>query len=211
MTQWHNRFRSPYVGTNSLDSSGRTEETTDATIYAGLRLWRGTEVWLNPELDQGFGLSNTVGVAGFPSAEAYKIGANAPYLRLPRAFLPQTITLDGAPGPVESSANQLAGTIPSQRVIVTVGKFSATDIFDANSYAHDPRADFFNWSVIDAGPFESTHTLTVGLWRESKHHRQALSAEWLHMYGPDGGGARLQVLCCHVSRPRFEICPPECL
>ena len=70
VTQWHRPFRSPYSGPNSLDANGRTEETTDATLYAGLRLWRGAELCLNPEIDQGFGLSNTVGVAGFPSGEA---------------------------------------------------------------------------------------------------------------------------------------------
>ena len=154
VTQWNNRFRSPYAGTNSLGAAGRTEETTDLTIYAGIRPWRGAELWLNPELDQGFGLSSTVGVAGFPSGEAYKIGANAPYLRLPRAFLRQTIAMGGPPEPIEASANQLAGQASAERVVLTVGKFSATDIFDTNSYAHDPRADFLNWSVIDAGPFD---------------------------------------------------------
>ncbi len=28
------------------------------------------------------------------------------------------------------------------------------DIFDTNSYAHDPRGDFLNWSLIDAGTFD---------------------------------------------------------
>ena len=36
----------------------------------------------------------------------------------------------------------------------TVGKFAVTDVFDASQYSHDPRADFFNWSVIDAGTFD---------------------------------------------------------
>ena len=154
VTQWHRRIRSPYAGANSLDAAGRTEETTDATIYVGVRLWPGLEFWLNPEVDQGFGLSNTVGVAGFPSGEAYKVGANTPYLRLPRAFLRQTIALGSAFEPITGAANQLSGMEPSQKVVLTVGKFSATDIFDTNSYAHDPRADFLNWSVIDAGPFD---------------------------------------------------------
>ena len=109
VTQRHDRFRSPYAGTNSLVASGRTEETTDATLYAGLRLWHGAELWADPELDQGFGLSNTVGVAGFPSGEAYKVGANPPYLRLPRFFLRQTIPLGSSDEPVAAAANQLAG------------------------------------------------------------------------------------------------------
>ena len=36
----------------------------------------------------------------------------------------------------------------------TIGKFSVTDIFDTNAYAHDPRADFLNWTAIDAGSFD---------------------------------------------------------
>jgi high affinity Mn2+ porin len=154
VTQWHNRFRSPYSGTNSLQANGRTEETSDITVYGGRRLWKGAELWLNPEVDQGFGLDNTVGMAGFPNGEAYKIGANTPYLRLPRAFIRQTIDLAGASNPVLPSANQLAGTRASDNVTITIGKFGVTDIFDTNSYAHDPRADLLNWSIIDSGAFD---------------------------------------------------------
>jgi high affinity Mn2+ porin len=154
VTQTHPVFHSPYAGVNSLKPNGRTEETTDITLYAGVRLWRGAELWLNPEIDQGFGLSNTVGMAGFASGEAYKVGANAPYLRLPRAFIRQVIPLGGGDDRVESAANQLAGTRAANNVVLTVGKFSAVDVFDTNHYAHDPRADFLNWSVIDAGAFD---------------------------------------------------------
>ena len=37
---------------------------------------------------------------------------------------------------------------------LTVGKFSVVDVFDTNSYAHDPRGDFLDWSVIDAAAFD---------------------------------------------------------
>ena len=87
-------FRSPYVGQNSLIPN-QTAETWDVTFYAGLRLWQGAEFWFNPEIDQGFGLSGTVGVAGFPSGESYKVGAVYPYARLHRMFIRQTIDLGG--------------------------------------------------------------------------------------------------------------------
>ncbi|MDF6581120.1 carbohydrate porin, partial [Escherichia coli] len=74
VTQWHPSFRSPYSGTNSLTPDNNTKETVDVTLYLGLRLWKGAELYANPEIDQGFGLSNTVGLAGFSSGEAYKIG-----------------------------------------------------------------------------------------------------------------------------------------
>src|SRR5262249_52796725 len=54
LTQYAPPFRAPYRGANSLDrNAGR--ETWDATLYAGRRLWDGAELWVNPEIDQGFG------------------------------------------------------------------------------------------------------------------------------------------------------------
>jgi high affinity Mn2+ porin len=38
--------------------------------------------------------------------------------------------------------------------VFTIGKYSIVDIFDTNRYAHDPRHDFLNWSIIDQGAFD---------------------------------------------------------
>jgi high affinity Mn2+ porin len=146
-------FHAPYSGPNSL-SPAANRETIDATLYLGARLWRGAEIWIQPEIDQGFGLDNTLGVAGFPSGEAYKVGANHPYLRLTRAFVRQTLDEGGDREPVEGVANQLGGSRRLDRWVFTVGKFGVTDIFDTNQYAHDPRSDFLNWSVLDGGAFD---------------------------------------------------------
>jgi high affinity Mn2+ porin len=146
-------FRAPYHGPNSLDSNaGR--ETWDLTVYAGIRLWEGAELWVNPEIDQGFGLSSTLGIAGFPSGEAYKIGASVPYARLPRMFVRQTIDLGGGTEKVEAGINQFAGSQTADRLVITVGKFSVSDIFDTIGYAHNPREDFMNWALVDAGTFD---------------------------------------------------------
>jgi high affinity Mn2+ porin len=146
-------FKAPYRGPNSLSPRiGR--ETVDVTLFIGARLWPGAEGWITPEIDQGFGLDNTLGVAGFPSGEAYKVGKNQPYLRLPRVFVRQTVNLDGTTEGVEAAADQLRGTRSADRWVFTVGKFGVTDIFDTNQYAHDPRSDFLNWSAVDAGSFD---------------------------------------------------------
>jgi high affinity Mn2+ porin len=129
-------------------------ETTDVTLYAGVRLWKGAEAWVTPEIDQGFGLSGSVGAAGFPSGEAYKVGADYPYTRLHRAFLRQTIDLGGDAQKVDAGLTQFSGSQTSDRLVFTVGKFSVGDIFDTNKYAHDPRADFMNWTIIDTGTFD---------------------------------------------------------
>ncbi len=147
-------FTSPYRGPNSLDAGTRGRETFDATLYAGLRPWRGAEIWIDPEIDQGFGLSDTLGAAGFPSGEAYKVGKSDPYLKLQRLFLRQTIDLGGETEAVAADANQMAGHQTADRLVLTVGKMSVGDVFDTNKSAHDPRADFLNWSIIDTGTFD---------------------------------------------------------
>jgi high affinity Mn2+ porin len=146
-------FNAPYAGINSL-TPDRGAETVDVTLYLGARLWPGAEGWIDGEIDQGFGLDDTLGVAGFPSGEDYKIGKNQPYLRLPRVFVRQTLNLDDASQPVDAAANQLGGLRSANRVVITIGKFSLTDIFDTSQYAHDPRMDFFNWAAVDAGSFD---------------------------------------------------------
>ena len=146
-------FNAPYRGPNSL-SPNSGAETTDATLYLGARLWQGAEAWLNGELDQGHGLDDTLGAAGFPSGEAYKVGKNQPYLRLQRAFVRQTFNLEGDAEQVESAANQLRGSQSEDRVVITIGKFGVVDIFDTNRYAHDSRGDFLNWTAIDTGTFD---------------------------------------------------------
>ena len=148
-----NSFNAAYAGPNSL-SPRQGRETTDLTLYAGARLWSGAEIWINPEIDQGFGLDNTLGVAGFPSGEAYKVGKNQPYFRLPRIFARETLDLDGDREAIEAGANQLAGFHSTNRWVFTVGKFSVADMFDTNQYAHDPRNDFLNWAAVDAGSFD---------------------------------------------------------
>jgi high affinity Mn2+ porin len=146
-------FRAPYSGQNSL-ASNAGRETLDVNLYLGFRPWKGAEIWIDPEIDQGFGLSGTFGVAGFPSAEAYKVGSAYPYARIPRAFLRQTIDLGGDTQKVDAGFNQFAGTQTTDRIVITVGKFAVVDIFDKNKYANDPRGDFLNWTLVNTGTFD---------------------------------------------------------
>jgi high affinity Mn2+ porin len=153
VNQYDPPFRAPYGGRNSLAPNiGR--ETADFTVFAGVRLWQGAEAWINPEIDQGFGLSGSVGAAGFPSGEAYKVGADYPYTRIHRAFLRQTIDLGGEVQKLDPGINQFSGSQTSDRLVFTIGKIGVVDIFDTNKYAHDPRGDFLNWSILDTGTFD---------------------------------------------------------
>ena len=174
--QYAPSFHAPYHGPHSLNSN-EARETWDVTLYAGIRLWEGAEFWINPEVDQGFGLTDTLGLAGFPSGEAYKVGERYPYARVPRLFIRQTILLGGDPQKVEAGINQFPADITSDRLVLTVGKFSVSDMFDDNRYAHDPRNDFLNWALVDAGSFDyaaDAWGYTYGAVVEGYHEAWAL-------------------------------------
>jgi high affinity Mn2+ porin len=154
IVQYHPAFRSPYRGANSMDPGSRGNETVNATAYLGARLWDGAQAWANGEIDQGFGLSNTLGIAAFPNGQGSKVGKSEPYFRLHRLFVRQSFDLGGEEEDVASAANQLGGSRRHDNLVITVGKFSTVDVFDTNSYAHDPANDFLNWALIDTGSFD---------------------------------------------------------
>jgi high affinity Mn2+ porin len=152
ISQYAAPFRSPYQGANSLASnSGR--EGWDVTLYAGLRPWRGAEIWINPEIDQGFALSDFHGVAGFVNNDPSK-GSSYPFARIQRAFFQQTFDLGGEVQKVDADLNQFAMTETENRVVVTAGKFATGDIFDLNKYAQDARQDFMNLAVVSTGTYD---------------------------------------------------------
>ena len=153
MEQYAPPFHSPYVGQNSLiPNQGR--ETWDTTLGVGVKLWQGAEFWFDPEIDQGFGLSATEGIAGFPAGTAFKVGSSVPYARLHKAFVRQTIDLGGEVQKVDAGFNQFAGSQTADRLVITIGKFAVTDVFDTNKYANNPRHDFMNWALINTGTFD---------------------------------------------------------
>ncbi|MGA8650963.1 MAG: carbohydrate porin, partial [Xanthobacteraceae bacterium] len=90
----------------------------------------------------------------FSSATAFKIGSTFPYSRIQRTFVRQTIDLGGETRKVDADFNQFADSQTANRLVITIGKFSVSDVFDTNKYAQNPRKDFMNWALIDAGSFD---------------------------------------------------------
>jgi len=177
-------FRSPYQGTNSLPGGGMTRETWTNTAFLGWRLWDGGEFYFNPELAQGFGLNSTLGLAGFSNGEAQKGGAPYPRLRAQRYFFRQTFGLGGEQENVEDGPNQLAGKRDIDRVTLTVGRIAVGDIFDANTYAHDPRADFQNWAMWSSVAYDFPADLpgfTRGVVAELNRKYWTLRGGWFQV------------------------------
>jgi high affinity Mn2+ porin len=164
-------FHSPYIGPHSL-SPNQGRESLDFMYFIGVKLWKNAEVWIDPEFNQGFGLSNTEGIAGFPSGASFKVGSAVPYARIQRFFLRQTIDFGGKTEKVQADQNQSAGSSTTNRLVLSVGKFSISDVFDQNKYAQNPRKDFMNWALIDGGSYD----YAADAWG----YTYGAAAEWYH-------------------------------
>ena len=78
-----------------------------------------------PEVDQGFGLDGTLGVAGFPSGEAYKVGKDQlPICGCSGSFCARPSTWAAKARRSDPDQNQLGGSQTANRLVLTVGRFS---------------------------------------------------------------------------------------
>ena len=154
LAQGYPAFRALYTGPNSLTPSPQAQATWSNSLFLNVRLWQGGELYYNPELLQGFGLSDTVGAGGFPSGEAQKSNFPYPHYNASRLFLRQTFGFGGEQEELASGPTQLPGKVDVSRLTIQLGKFAVPDIFDGNAYAKDARKDFMNWAMWAPGAFD---------------------------------------------------------
>ena len=86
LPQAHGSFSSPYSGLNSLSASPEFKTSFTSTLFLGHTLWKGGEIYFNPEVSGGTGLSQTKGIAGFPNAEIYRVDDANPKFNLSRLY-----------------------------------------------------------------------------------------------------------------------------
>ncbi|QKJ31859.1 carbohydrate porin [Mucilaginibacter mali] len=169
ITQNKPSFSAKYSGDNSLQTVGETQTSLTTSFYGGARLWKGAQVYFNPEMSGGAGLSKTLGVAGFPNGETFRVGGDAPKIYIARLFYTQNFEWGKDKDVVDDEANQLAGTLSKRHFSFTIGKFGMADYFDANGYSHDPRTQFMNWSLMSNGAWDypaNTRGYVMGLYTE---------------------------------------------
>lgn len=192
VVQGYPRFPARYDGPNSFPSGGKANFGSTTNIFAGLRLWDGGAVYLNPEIDVGYGLADSVGAASYVNGAVAKVGRAAPYMRFQRYFLRQIIGLDsggergndpdvGSRSEVlESVQNQVSGLVDKDRIIVTLGKFAVGDVFDDNIYAHDPTTGFLNFAFNSMGALDYA--------ADSWGYTHGLAVEWKQDWWTARGG-----------------------
>lgn len=144
-------FPAEYSGADSLEPHGEIKDTFSFDVTATVHPWRGGEFVADVLSWQGYGLSNTTGVAGFPNGEAYRVGKTYPDAVLLRAYLRQMVSVGGK---CDSGAASNAAGGDARRLTIMVGHFSAADVFDKNAYANDARTQFLNWALINNPAFD---------------------------------------------------------
>ncbi len=147
-------FHAPYAGPNSLPNNAQSATSVTSTLFLGARLLPGTEVYLDPELSGGRGIGGAVGLAGFPNGEIYRVGDPQPTLYTARVYVQQRIGFGGGVERIKDDQNQIAATADADRLTIVLGKFALTDFFDDNAYAHDPRTQFLNWTLMGAAAWD---------------------------------------------------------
>jgi len=170
----NHRFNS---GIYSLNSLKDTESTQSYTFYLGYRINHNLDIYVDPEWSLGNGINNGTGIASYPSGEVIRVpapgtpGASAvPYFA--RAFIKYSIPISGSFKQVEGNINQIPGKISNNNIVINAGKFSASDVFDQNSYANSGRNQFMNWSFIN--------NLSYDYAADLRGYSYGASVEWNH-------------------------------
>jgi len=165
-------FHSPYSGNDSLSGKNQRQNSITSTLFMGARLLPGTEVYLNPEIAGGRGLSGANGLAGFPNGEIPRVGDPAPTLSTARLYLLQRIGFGGGREKQDDGNNQLAQTLDADRLTLVAGRFALTDFFDNNAYSHDPRSQFLNWTLMAAGAWDYPADTRGYTWGSMAEYRE---------------------------------------
>jgi high affinity Mn2+ porin len=168
--QGYPSFSARYSGANSFPPRGELRDGSTTDVFAGIRLWEGAAVYVNPETNGGFALGqgngNVTGAASYPNASFTRGTSGSPYLRFMRYFLRQTIGLGGGDDAgsssegahsvqLEAGAGQIARRVDRNRITLQVGKYAVNDTFGTNAYASDPTHDFLNFNFSNAlGSFD---------------------------------------------------------
>jgi high affinity Mn2+ porin len=220
--QGYPSFPAEYTGLNSLTPRAQVKDTVSVDVMGGVRLWRGGEFFGDLIIWQGYGLSNTLGMAAFPNGEAFRIGRTYPDAYLCRAFIRETIGFGGEKEATDDEPTELRGKKDVRNLTFTVGHLSAKDIFDNNAYANDSRSQFMNWSLMANNAWDypantlgftngaaaelnmRTWTGRIGIFQVSKvanglrmdwnlAHAWSAAAEFERRYSPKGHAGTLRL------------------
>lgn len=167
--QTHPPFDAKYTGPNSLQPDYEKATSRVLTLYMGYQFTNSIETLVDVEEAGGQGLSQALGVAGFPNLDVVRNPtlSQAPYIA--RAMFHSVIALspervEADPGPLSTFAE-----LPARRLEFRAGKFGLVDFFDVNGVGSDSHLQFMNWAVDQNGAYDfaaDTRGYTYGMIAE---------------------------------------------
>ena len=120
-------------------------------MTGGARLWRRGEFFAGVLIWQGYGLSNTLGAAGFPNGEAFRMGRTYPDGSVCGAFIRETIDFGGERKRPMTRRSKLGGT-------------SVTLALKARDQGSSPLRATEGWRFVRICPLISADSMRAELW-----------------------------------------------
>src|ERR1700693_2708514 len=154
IAQGHPSFSAKYSGAHSLDPRREIRDSRVMTLFTGLELTHSTEILFDPEITQGHGISDALGLAGFTNLDVVRnpdLGS-APYIA--RVMIHQIIPLSHETSPQPRGPLSLFTQLPLRRLELRAGKMALTDFFDVNAVGGDDHLQFLNWTDVNNGAYD---------------------------------------------------------
>ncbi|MFZ0589794.1 MAG: carbohydrate porin [Bryobacteraceae bacterium] len=164
--QQHDSFPAEYSGPNSLRSSPEHATSRVLTLCTGFEITNNLEILADVESAGGNGLSNALGVAGFPNLDVVRNPtlSSDPYVA--RVMLHYILPLSSEMEEATRNPLSLASSLPVRRLEFHLGKMSTVDYFDTNAVGSDSHLQFMNWTTVNSGAYDyaaDTRGYTYGL------------------------------------------------
>lgn len=199
----HGAFPALYSGPNSFLPVKEHATSRVETLYTGFQITNQLEFLFDIESAGGAGLSNALGIAGFPNVDVVRNPSLSENPYVSRVMLHYTIPLSKETTEATRNPLALSSTVPVRRLELRLGKMSTVDFFDLNSVGSDSHNQFMNWAVVNNGAFDyaaDTRGYTYGFLAE--YYDKAWAARFGEMLMPTVANGI--VLDWDIARARGE-------
>lgn len=158
ISQGHGAFPALYSGPHSLKAKGEVATSRIFTLYTAARLTNSSDVVFDLEEAGGNGISNSLGLAGYPNIDVVRIpGEGTPLSMAPyvaRVIFRYVFPLSDETEDADVGPLGMLKSLPVRRLQFRAGKLSLADFFDVNDVGSDSHLQFMNWTVVNNGAWD---------------------------------------------------------
>src|SRR3984885_6421310 len=205
--QQHGDFDAAYSGPNSFSADKEHATSRVETLYTGFQITKNLEILTDIKSAGGAGLSNALGIAGFPNVDVVRNPSLSEYPYISRVMLHSTIPLGKETTEATRNPLALASIVPVRRLELRLGKMSTVDFFDLNSVGSDSHLQFMNWGAGNKCAFDypaDTRGYTYGFVAE--YYDKVWAARFGEMLMPTvANGITLDWNIARARGENFEV------